>query len=521
MTVDNNNEYFNFDTFLNSQQQEDAENLFNEIFDFEFSSESEPNHSLSEQSNENSLDFLSLQPNSLNQPIINQANSTNPSSLNFSTIPQFFDASTTLYDWSPGTAVDPTLLQEKTFAAPQDIFPNASEDDAMSGIESDLEKKNVDVEKKNAYGTIRPRKYSKINEVDDLSDLKERSGLVEGTEDIQIDDKNLTSKERRQIRNKISARNFRLRRKEYISTLEDEVRKQRSETEFLKLEMEKILEESNKLKKNFKALKAKFLAISLEKEEENKKAELQRQTAIYFSSVKPSTRLLPQVIKANAESNKEATLPDCKASSDKQKSSVAQNTTKTDSLKKNSLLETPNPHSTLFQIQALKRKRDLDLILKKISSTPALENAPNVSTNSNEMSITSTTTKNLDISTVLPSKTPSTNIPVRIATGSPQFLTNKASSKSDSNWLNSRLKVYSIFQSEDYHKKFLNMYRKPQFTKNDVKINKQDYYFLESLVNSPHNTTEENNLAMFKDDLLKKFLFLIMVSLDVKVKVKV
>ncbi|KAF9962193.1 hypothetical protein BGZ70_008100 [Mortierella alpina] len=41
--------------------------------------------------------------------------------------------------------------------------------------------------------------------------------------------KNMTSKERRQLRNKLSARNFRVRRKEYIGTLENQVKEARRE----------------------------------------------------------------------------------------------------------------------------------------------------------------------------------------------------------------------------------------------------------------------------------------------------
>ncbi|KAJ1967950.1 hypothetical protein H4R35_006564 [Dimargaris xerosporica] len=49
----------------------------------------------------------------------------------------------------------------------------------------------------------------------------------------EVDLKKLSSKERRQIRNKISARNFRLRRKEYIATLEGQVKELQDETHAL------------------------------------------------------------------------------------------------------------------------------------------------------------------------------------------------------------------------------------------------------------------------------------------------
>ncbi|KAI8393836.1 uncharacterized protein BYT42DRAFT_609601 [Radiomyces spectabilis] len=67
--------------------------------------------------------------------------------------------------------------------------------------------------------------------------------------------KMMTSKERRQLRNKISARNFRNRRKEYITTLENQIEKYRSENSQLKLEvkwsqttMERLQKENDQLR---------------------------------------------------------------------------------------------------------------------------------------------------------------------------------------------------------------------------------------------------------------------------------
>ncbi|KAI7894174.1 uncharacterized protein EV154DRAFT_499556 [Mucor mucedo] len=67
--------------------------------------------------------------------------------------------------------------------------------------------------------------------------------------------KTMSSKERRQLRNKISARNFRNRRKEYIGTLEDELNEQKAENSQLKLElkwakakMETLEKENDKLR---------------------------------------------------------------------------------------------------------------------------------------------------------------------------------------------------------------------------------------------------------------------------------
>ncbi|KAI8139145.1 hypothetical protein BJV82DRAFT_628327 [Fennellomyces sp. T-0311] len=61
--------------------------------------------------------------------------------------------------------------------------------------------------------------------------------------------KMMTSKERRQLRNKISARKFRNRRKEYISMLEAEVQKQKAENNQLRLEVTWIRSTADKLQK--------------------------------------------------------------------------------------------------------------------------------------------------------------------------------------------------------------------------------------------------------------------------------
>jgi len=73
-----------------------------------------------------------------------------------------------------------------------------------------------------------------------LAPAKEEAGADDKTdgEDSPIDPKKLTSKERRQLRNKISARNFRVRRKEYISTLESQVSLHQTEARDLR---EKLL----------------------------------------------------------------------------------------------------------------------------------------------------------------------------------------------------------------------------------------------------------------------------------------
>ncbi|KAI9254240.1 Oligosaccharyltransferase subunit Ribophorin II-domain-containing protein [Sporodiniella umbellata] len=67
--------------------------------------------------------------------------------------------------------------------------------------------------------------------------------------------KAMTSKERRQLRNKISARNFRNRRKEYVGTLEAELDEQKAENNRLKLELSWLQTEVNTLTSENEQLK--------------------------------------------------------------------------------------------------------------------------------------------------------------------------------------------------------------------------------------------------------------------------
>ncbi|RUS22202.1 hypothetical protein BC937DRAFT_90033 [Endogone sp. FLAS-F59071] len=67
--------------------------------------------------------------------------------------------------------------------------------------------------------------------------------------------KKMTSKERRQMRNKISARNFRVRRKEYISTLEAQVQQHQNEAQQLRDQMSVMEEENKKLRDEVEQLR--------------------------------------------------------------------------------------------------------------------------------------------------------------------------------------------------------------------------------------------------------------------------
>ncbi|KAJ2124911.1 hypothetical protein GGH12_006067 [Coemansia sp. RSA 1822] len=87
----------------------------------------------------------------------------------------------------------------------------------------------------------------------------------EDEEDIDmtgIDMKSLSSKERRQLRNKISARNFRVRRKEYISNLEAEVRMHKEEADGVRRELAISRKDNVQLRDEIQRLRQRLSAMS-------------------------------------------------------------------------------------------------------------------------------------------------------------------------------------------------------------------------------------------------------------------
>ncbi|KAF9350509.1 hypothetical protein BGX34_001185 [Mortierella sp. NVP85] len=85
--------------------------------------------------------------------------------------------------------------------------------------------------------------------------LKTQPGIK--TDDIpsSTDLKKMTSKERRQLRNKISARNFRVRRKEYIGQLEGQVEQHKTEAQHLREAVVVVYEENKRLKEELEEVK--------------------------------------------------------------------------------------------------------------------------------------------------------------------------------------------------------------------------------------------------------------------------
>ncbi|CAO3642356.1 unnamed protein product [Cunninghamella blakesleeana] len=108
--------------------------------------------------------------------------------------------------------------------------------------------------------------------------------------------KAMSPKERRQLRNKISARNFRNRRKQYITTIEEELDKYKDENKRLYAELTKVNENMSKL------------------QEENKQLKLD--LVVYQQNIKPTTtinqelqtlRPINNYINNNNNSNKNST----------------------------------------------------------------------------------------------------------------------------------------------------------------------------------------------------------------------
>ncbi|GAA5808046.1 hypothetical protein MFLAVUS_001428 [Mucor flavus] len=107
---------------------------------------------------------------------------------------------------------------------------------------------------------------------DSLASMPDESISLEAyAEQDGIDLKRLTPKERRQLRNKLSARNFRVRRKEYISTLEGQVNDHKMAAEALKDKLVKVEEENKKLRKEMDTLKRQNQILQQQQQQQQQK----------------------------------------------------------------------------------------------------------------------------------------------------------------------------------------------------------------------------------------------------------
>ncbi|KAF7728260.1 hypothetical protein EC973_006434 [Apophysomyces ossiformis] len=95
---------------------------------------------------------------------------------------------------------------------------------------------------------IKSENVKKLSRRESTVSTEEPMSLEAYAETDGIDIKRLTPKERRQLRNKISARNFRVRRKEYITTLEAQVDEHKKNADDLKERLGKVEEENKQLR---------------------------------------------------------------------------------------------------------------------------------------------------------------------------------------------------------------------------------------------------------------------------------
>ncbi|CAG8730006.1 8948_t:CDS:2 [Gigaspora margarita] len=101
----------------------------------------------------------------------------------------------------------------------------------------------------------------------------------------QIDLKKLSSKERRQLRNKISARNFRVRRKEYIQSLESTKEQQQEEINLLRQALVHLQEENTRLQEE---------NSRLQQEDKSPSSSSTNQNTWQDSRVRVQTTLIPE-----------------------------------------------------------------------------------------------------------------------------------------------------------------------------------------------------------------------------------
>ncbi|KAG0218217.1 hypothetical protein B0O80DRAFT_421628 [Mortierella sp. GBAus27b] len=133
--------------------------------------------------------------------------------------------------------------------------------------------------------------------------LKTQPGIK--TDDIpsSTDLKKMTSKERRQLRNKISARNFRVRRKEYIFTLEGQVQQHKTEARHLREAVTLVQEENQRLKDELEMVRRQLAESSVSQSA----AADQAQPTTPNTLSKENQSLLTSLLSRNVTSTNKAT----------------------------------------------------------------------------------------------------------------------------------------------------------------------------------------------------------------------
>ncbi|KAI8370540.1 uncharacterized protein BYT42DRAFT_548788 [Radiomyces spectabilis] len=143
----------------------------------------------------------------------------------------------------PPPSTEPESCSEKAglppLTAPLSIFGEMNDDDLPQTIAPE--------------SLIIPKEEKRRQSVSSAHD--DNLSLERWAESDGIDLKKLTPKERRQLRNKISARNFRVRRKEYITTLEAQVDAHKRNADTLQMRLGKMEEENKQLRSEVDTLR--------------------------------------------------------------------------------------------------------------------------------------------------------------------------------------------------------------------------------------------------------------------------
>ncbi|KAI7899886.1 uncharacterized protein BX663DRAFT_519821 [Cokeromyces recurvatus] len=150
------------------------------------------------------------------------------------------------------------------------------------------------------------------NRKESFASMSEESISLEAYAEADgIDLKKLTPKERRQLRNKISARNFRVRRKEYISTLEGQVNEHKIQAEALKEKLTKVEDENKKLRKEMDYLKKQNQILQQQLQQQQSIEQQQSKNPVSSTSSSSSPRISSPLPKPNL--NKDISILGTKA----------------------------------------------------------------------------------------------------------------------------------------------------------------------------------------------------------------
>ncbi|KAF9428956.1 hypothetical protein BGZ94_000351 [Podila epigama] len=124
--------------------------------------------------------------------------------------------------------------------------------DEGNSSEGEPEAGNDEGEKATTHGGLKTQPGIKTDDIPSSTDLKK-----------------MTSKERRQLRNKISARNFRVRRKEYISALEGQVLQHRTEAAHLREAVTVVHDENKRIKEELEEAKRQLAQATMSNNSSN------------------------------------------------------------------------------------------------------------------------------------------------------------------------------------------------------------------------------------------------------------